>query len=276
MEMHRIDLLDNGVYLYESHHEFGDRVRPHGHAIPQILYALEGRGHIIVGGQNHHVLPDDAVFLAPYTEHAVVCDYELTLLVLAFDPTRVDMAPLTTMLSLHFSQSAYIPLSSFSAAEIRPLLRKLLFEQSKAGSLSEMAMKAYLFELLIILARATKTPHVTDSNGLRAERTRAYIDEHYFASLTVDSLAGLVGIGGRHLNELFKEQYGTTPIQYLASVRVERAKKLLLETNKDIVSIGFEVGYENLSTFYRNFKNMIGVSPAKYRTTQTQPDHAEV
>lgn len=69
----------------------------------------------------------------------------------------------------------------------------------------------------------------------------------------------------RYVNDIFKEQYHMTPMQYLTEVRIETAKKLLTESDKDIVTVCFEVGYENLSTFYRVFKNSVNMSPNQYR-----------
>ncbi|UUZ80110.1 helix-turn-helix domain-containing protein [Paenibacillus sp. P26] len=78
-------------------------------------------------------------------------------------------------------------------------------------------------------------------------------------------MAYKLGVGVRHANNIFKESYGMTPVQYLTESRIRVAKKLLIETDKDIVSICFEVGYESLPTFYRAFKNTVGLSPNKFR-----------
>jgi transcriptional regulator GlxA family with amidase domain len=57
-----------------------------------------------------------------------------------------------------------------------------------------------------------------------------------------------------------------TPVQYLLEVRIARAKTLLKDTEHEIISICFEVGFENVSTFYRSFKQSTGLTPHQYRT----------
>jgi AraC-like DNA-binding protein len=88
---------------------------------------------------------------------------------------------------------------------------------------------------------------------------------NYYEPLQAGDLGSKLGISARHVNQIFKDQYQLTPTQYLTEVRVQVAQKLLQESDKDIVSICFEVGYENLSTFYRTFKGVVNLSPNLYR-----------
>ena len=81
----------------------------------------------------------------------------------------------------------------------------------------------------------------------------------------------MLGMSIRHINNIFKAQYDITPIQYLTEVRMELSKKMLLETDNDIVSICFEVGFESLSTFYRSFKNYTNTSPNQFRARYQEP-----
>lgn len=255
----------SGIHLYESKHQESYELRIHHHPNYQLLYAIEGEGSIILNGGKHPLEQDNAVLILPYAEHAVSSDSNLTLLVLAFDaesfqtPVHLEADPPL------FTQSELLRLSTFSANELRLLLRKLLFEQGQKDALSGLAMRIYVQEILLLLARARGTTQAADANSLRAERIRNYIDLHYYESLTAEDLAYKLGVGVRHANNIFKESYGMTPVQYLTESRIRVAKKLLIETDKDIVSICFEVGYESLPTFYRAFKNTVGLSPNKFR-----------
>src|SRR5690625_4439387 len=141
----------------------------------------------------------------------------------------------------------------------------MLYEQSVGNSINKLALKIYLSELLFILMKAQEEPKMIDANILRAERLRNYIDTHYYEMIDAKYIANMLGMTIRHINNIFKEHYHKTPIQYLNEVRMESSKKLLLETDKDIVSICFEVGFESLSTFYRSFKNYTHVSPNQFR-----------
>ncbi|WP_274648867.1 AraC family transcriptional regulator [Paenibacillus humicola] len=277
MTLRRIDLLTHGIHLYESNHLDGDVVEEHHHEIHQILYAVKGAGTITLDGKRQKFLQDSAAFIAPRSNHAVFSESGLTLLVLAFNVTAFDSSAASGLLQSSFPSSAFLRLNPFSAADLRQLLRKMLFEQSHRDEFSAWALHIYMFEFLLALARSSQSALVTDSNALRAERIRNYIDRHYFEPLTAGDIAARLGIGTRHVNNIFKDHYRLTPIQYLTEVRIRLAKKLLIETEKDIASVCFEVGYETLPTFYRAFKNIVNMSPNMFRQQnkhENEPDPA--
>jgi AraC-like DNA-binding protein len=265
MMLKRIELPVNGIHLYESKHQDGDIVHEHHHSIHQFLFTLEGEGTITLDGTRYECKQDCAVLIVPYSNHAVVSDSKLTLLVLAFEEANIDSFARTDLLQTCFQLSALLQLNPFAAADVRQLLRKMLFEQTHQDAFGPWALHIYLHEILLVLARSSQSSVVTDSNSLRAERIRSYIDQHYFEPLTAGDIAARLGVGARQVNNIFKEQYRMTPIQYMTEVRIGLAQKLLAETENDIVSICFEVGYETLPTFYRAFKNIVNMSPNMFR-----------
>ncbi|PZE22774.1 AraC family transcriptional regulator [Paenibacillus xerothermodurans] len=265
MKLHTVDSLFHGVHLYESKHLDGDIIDDHHHAIHQILYALEGEGSITLDGRQYEFKQDTAALIVPHSNHSVFSESKLTLLVLAFEDTAIDSFARSGLLHTSFPTSAFLQLSPFAAADLRQLLRKMLFEQTHPDALGRWAQQIYILEILLVLARTSQSATITDSNSLRAERIRSYIDTHFFAPLTAGDIAARLGMGARHVNNIFKEHYRITPIQYLTEVRIGLAKKLLAETDKDIASVCFEVGYETLPTFYRAFKNIVKMSPNMFR-----------
>jgi two-component system response regulator YesN len=74
-----------------------------------------------------------------------------------------------------------------------------------------------------------------------------------------------VNLSAWRLSHLFKEQMGVTPIEYLTKIRIERAKKLLLTTDKKCCNIYYEVGYNGQSHFSRKFKEVTGMTPLEFR-----------
>ncbi|MBD2845991.1 helix-turn-helix domain-containing protein [Paenibacillus sp. IB182496] len=253
------------IHLYESKHQESYRKQDHHHHNYQILYAIEGEGTIRLEDAERPFAQNCAAVIFPYSNHAVASSSKLTLLVLEFDAAWMEGEPLSRWREAGIDGSLLLQLPVVSASEMKQLLRKLLFEQQQQDGLGGWAMKIYWLELLLLLARARTSAAVTGANDLRAERIRDYIDSHYYQPLTASTLAYALGISSRHATAIFKDKYQITPMQYLAEVRVDTAKKLLLESDKDTISIGFEVGYESLPTFYRVFKNSVQMSPSKFR-----------
>lgn len=87
------------------------------------------------------------------------------------------------------------------------------------------------------------------------------IARHY----TRDEIARAVCIHPRKLSEGFRHAFGITLKDYLAQLRINKARQLLLETNASVRVIAGEVGYENVSAFIRAFHAQTGRSPASFR-----------
>jgi len=92
-----------------------------------------------------------------------------------------------------------------------------------------------------------------------------YINENYNRNLTLESVAQHVYISPFYLSHMFKEELGFTFLEYLTKLRIEEAKKLLMEKDMTIIEVASEVGYEDAGYFSKVFKKYTGISPAQYR-----------
>lgn len=92
-----------------------------------------------------------------------------------------------------------------------------------------------------------------------------YIDDYYMEPITLEHLAEQLQFSPRKLLRKFKLVCDTTPIDYLISVRIQQARKLLEQTGLPVKSISQSVGYEDYYYFSRLFKKHTGFSPVKYR-----------
>lgn len=265
MSLHEIILPSEGILIYEFQHIDGDVIKEHYHKFHQLLYVVEGEGEITLDGKGSSIQQDNVALILPNSVHSIVSNSKLTVLVLAFVDNVFDSSFQQELFTTFFHTSKLFKLNPFIGSELRQLLRKMLFEHSNPNSLHILAMKIFLSEILILLARARQPLQIHDANSLRAERIRQYLDTHYFEILSSNDIAAMQGISMRYINNIFKEQYKITPMQYLTNIRIEIAKKMLAETDKDIASICFELGFETVSTFYRIFKTSIKMPPNKYR-----------
>ncbi len=102
------------------------------------------------------------------------------------------------------------------------------------------------------------------------KKARNYIDQHYSESLSLESAAKVVNTSVRYFCKVFKQATGMTFTDYLSRVRIEKAKSLLLNPNRRISEVAFEVGFESLSQFNRSFKRLMDLSPTEYRRQQLE------
>jgi two-component system response regulator YesN len=100
----------------------------------------------------------------------------------------------------------------------------------------------------------------------------SYIDANYNKPVTLADVAKASHLSVSRLAHIFKEQMGITIIDYLTSLRIERAKELLLATDQNCTEICFEVGYNNQSYFTRSFKGFVGMTPRQFRANNQRKE----
>ncbi|MNI66435.1 HTH-type transcriptional activator Btr [compost metagenome] len=93
-----------------------------------------------------------------------------------------------------------------------------------------------------------------------------YLDEQYANEITSQDIEAKLQKNYGYLCQIFKKYSGTTIHSYIQQLRVQRAKYLLLSSNKEINEISYEVGCQDPYYFSRLFKKWEGVSPLVYRT----------
>ena len=90
--------------------------------------------------------------------------------------------------------------------------------------------------------------------------------QHYPEKITLSGLAQQACLSRSHLSYLFKQGIGVSFKLFLAAVRIEKARRLLVEQpHMGVTSIGGEVGYGDLRHFERTFKRWAGSTPRAYR-----------
>lgn len=112
-------------------------------------------------------------------------------------------------------------------------------------------------------------------NGDRAEpveiwKARKLIEERSNEELPLTRVAKSVNISANYLSEKFKQITGINFVNYLTRIRVEKACRLLRDSDERVSEIAFAVGFQSLSQFNRAFKKLTGKSPTTYRRALTK------
>ena len=92
-----------------------------------------------------------------------------------------------------------------------------------------------------------------------------YFNDNYNAEINIEEYAASRGMSVSWFIRNFRQYAGTTPMQYIVSIRITNAQVLLETTDYNVTEIGSIVGYDNPLYFSRIFKKQKGVSPSEYR-----------
>ncbi|MET8949630.1 helix-turn-helix domain-containing protein [Streptomyces sp. NPDC004533] len=103
--------------------------------------------------------------------------------------------------------------------------------------------------------------------GNTLEPLLRWLEDNADRDLTLDDIAAYAGMSARTLNRRFREQAGTTPLQWLHRARIRRAQYLLETTSYPVERIATQAGFGSPTAFRDRFKRVVGTSPYAYRKT---------
>jgi transcriptional regulator of acetoin/glycerol metabolism/AraC-like DNA-binding protein len=99
-------------------------------------------------------------------------------------------------------------------------------------------------------------------------RVREYVETHLGESIDLLMLAGVAGLSVHHFARQFKQSAGVAPHAYLTQKRVERAREMLVQTDRSLAEIAFAVGFFDQGHLARHFRHMLGTTPREFRWSQ--------
>jgi AraC family transcriptional regulator len=112
---------------------------------------------------------------------------------------------------------------------------------------------------------AIETPQTSGLSRERLRRLVEYVDAHLGDELTLDALAAVACLSPYHLSRSFRRAMGIGLHRYVVQRRIERAKRLVLETDLSMAAIAWTVGFESQAAFTKRFRQEVGQPPSHLR-----------
>lgn len=180
---------------------------------------------------------------------------------------------LSIQLSAEWMETSGGPVQRWSSRALPPLPELMVLgqlAQSSAEGGNDIALEeAALFLTARFLGLDSSRTHGVSQIRARdrklAVESALWVDENSAADLTLDRVASKAALSPFHFLRLFTRVVGVTPHQYLVRSRLRHAARLLVERDRSITDIAYEVGFADLSNFTRTFRRAAGVSPREFR-----------
>jgi signal transduction histidine kinase/AraC-like DNA-binding protein/ActR/RegA family two-component response regulator len=118
--------------------------------------------------------------------------------------------------------------------------------------------------LLQVTAGANLLPQF---NSQRVKRTVVYLQNNFSRPITLNDIAQDIGISKNYLSEIFHQELGISPWEYLTRYRINQAKQMLKMTDRSITEIAAQSGFDDPAHFSRIFRAHTGQSPKEYRNS---------
>ena len=261
-----------GVLVLESHHSSEFTMEWRTHPFYKLVYVLSGKGKFFLGREAADFAAGDVIVVRPGTRNKIeddpasasslyVCCVAESLL--SFDPQLSKQ--LTTRL---FQRDGHF------ANRVASILRRMVHAQDSDSPSRSVAMVAEAMKLVhAVCERSQKTKRNEKEGGDDRVVIKRYVDSlpsHFFDESSIDAAADQLGIARRTFTQLFIDITGETWLNHTRRLAVEHAQRRLRQTNLPITSVAFECGFNDLSTFYRQFKKQCGMAPGAYRALHSQ------
>lgn len=112
-----------------------------------------------------------------------------------------------------------------------------------------------------------KEKRLTDLQNRVARETAEYLGAHLDRRITIEQLAEHFHVSQTYVKQSFRQRYGEPVYAWHRRKKMERAAALLSDTNRPILEIASECGYDNGSKFAAAFRQVLGLTPTQYRRT---------
>ena len=175
--------------------------------------------------------------------------------ILLHTPTKAEFAKTTrqllkfgTEVDMKRLEEAYFQTRVITKKQYESILRLLTIFAQHLSTLSNQ---------LIVQEATAESPQVA--------KARVFIAEHQSEEMSLGQVASAVNMSAFYFCKTFKKSTGMTFTDYLARVRIEKVKNLLLNPHKRVSEAAYEAGFQSLSQFNRVFRRIAGESPTVYR-----------
>lgn len=213
--------------------------QPHSHDFIEIAMILDGEGEFFVEGEVFPVRKGDLVLLNPGMTHQ-------SRRVDGKEPATEFYAAFT---NIHFRNMEYnqirFPKGTFrlhprekTFLHLTRLAESMVMESCSAQPGRYFMLKAYLTQMILLLYREQTEERKPKAQGYIFESANKkyvveqivdYMDHHYSEKISLDQIAQNMYLSPFYISRIFKNEVGDTPINYLISLRMEKARDLLLE-----------------------------------------------
>lgn len=245
---------------------------PHMHSDFEINFILEGCASVICGGSSLVLKAPDFFVVNPFTPHEIH-----TSLPALFLSIQVQ----ASFFKNYFPDLAY---QEFYFCSGRQVLSGELYDRifSAALSMAECyfrsdkgfplycasKLNALFYDFLLAMPHAVISGKERQRQKLQHERIRrisSYIDEHFSEKLLLSDIAEAEQLSLTYLSHFFKDFFQMPFQEYLLHLRCEKARRLLLLTDHNLLEISLECGFSDMKYFNRGFLKIYGVLPKELR-----------
>lgn len=226
----------------------------HTHDFYEIGYVCGGSGVSVLDQSSFNIAHGSIWIVSPSVPHSYFSLCDLSLVNICFCPNPYQKSRLSSLINNHFS------LSKENRIEYE-LLYFLLEYSQKEPQMTNKKSDIYLNTIIDFLL----VDAFQNEEDLRHWSNLLRVIPEELATLTTKKAASICNYSVPYFCRAFKKSFNQTFTEYVDTIRLEKAKILLLSTDKSLEQISYITGFSHPSRFFRIFKLHFGITPSQFR-----------
>lgn len=249
-----------GLSQAKPNYHLGPKLSPYHY----LIFILEGKGCLVQGQKTYQLRENDLFCLFPHItqEYYTIKEAPMLSVWIALDGSYISQL---------LAGAGLRPQTPYRQSVVTPALMdwiQAFFEwyrnpDTQDSDLARMSKFYRLFDLLT--PKQAPEAFVEGPSGTWLRQAVEYMQIHYTEGITAEKVAAYLGVERTLFSKKFSAYFGMTPGKYLKSLKMEDAKRLLVETDYGIAEIAQMVSYADLYSFSKEFKKSTGFPPSHYR-----------
>lgn len=251
------------------------REKNHHHTDFEIGFIVKGSGTYILGEKTFSVTSNDLLLVRTNEMHCIPTITSENLI--AFN-IRISSYYLLTICTDYVEKdkiqaliNSEIPIKNYfhSDRKINMYIKRIYTTFRKSDDNSRFKMRMQMVELIRAITdniTVNQSDHnISIDNINTIQKAINYIKKNYSNDISLKDIAKHIAMSPSHLSFLFKRVTGVSPYEYIITERIDKAVDLIINSDKTILQISIECGFNNLATFNKSFKKRMNVPPSSLR-----------
>ena len=235
----------------------------------EIAFILKGKTTYFFDLNKYELKENEVIFVNKKLPHLTVDDEKENCekIIINFNDHFLKKSSLNFHFLTEIFASPIFSVPDEHSGDFVHLLTELVYESDYPSSFSSKIINGNVYKLLVTMYRIiTKTQlnKVLPTNPIIEAATK-YICKNFSENLTLEDVASKCHVNKCYLSKLFKSIMGVNFINYVNSIRIQNASKMLINSDMSIMEISEKCGFNSQNHFCEVFKNVKGVSAREFR-----------
>ncbi len=267
-----LDILQIGDLICSEGYE----VAEHRQWCHEITLVISGEADFIVDNFVYKVKEGDLCLTPQGSMHSILAtsdSFRFLYMGFSMDLNYQDI-PADELLFLQKANSYFLDPPNIQFHDLQYVIQPftlLVNEFSKIDAFSHISIRSQLISLIIMVMRADQEHAVSEATkhdealytGLVCQVVR-YVESMNYRIASVGQVAEHLGYSKCYLSHLFSEKTGTTLQRFISEMRIRKSMELMSLGHTNITAVAEYLGFNNIQTFSRAFKNVNGITPSQY------------